>query len=398
MRELIRCILIVSAFLGFGGCAPKGLPLQIDAGVLEKAGLQYYWKVQLGLVRGENLSQVMRLDENLYCLTDQNRLIAIDAGRGLVKWSTSVAGPGETVFSPTHANNVRLPEKVGGIKDILSSESIPESKAFDAVMINTLSHVLVFDRSNGKLYRKIQFGFAASTAGVSDGKVFYVASTKGWYYAIRLREAVQSWWRSAEDMISAPVKYSAGYVYVADEAGTVIASSTQQSGRKQWVRKLNGAVTAEFHVDARGCFVPCDDQRLYAFRAIDGKKLWDRPFVCEGPLQDPVQVAENTAFQFARGDKFYAINLTTGKARWTKPDGRIVLAAFDGEVYLLNSRNTLMIIDEMPGTVKTSLPMTGWDVFAPNVSAPSVYVASRGGAVACIRKITAGRLSPEMLR
>ena len=75
-----------------------------------------------------------------------------------------------------------------------------------------------------------------------------------------------------------------------------------------------------------------------------------------------------------------------------------MLAAFDGEVYLLNENNTLLIIDEMLGTVKTSMPLTGWDLFVANTSTPAVYLASKSGNLACIRKTTAGHLTPEMLK
>ena len=131
---------------------------------------------------------------------------------------------------------------------------------------------------------------------------------------------------------------------------------------------------------------------------MDGEPLWEQPFVCEGPLRDPVQVAEYTIFQFARRDKFYAVNLVTGKQRWDLPEGRKALAVMDGEVYVLSDSNAMLIVDEMLGTVKTALPLTGWELFAGNTDKPAIYVASRSGKVACIRKLSTGRLTPDLLR
>ncbi len=400
MRELIKCLLVgLSTSLVLAGCVgPGAAPERLHASVLTEAGLQYYWQLPLNLSGGESIKQLIQLDENLYCLTNRRRLIVVDAAVGRPKWSHTVARVRQKVFSPTHVDRMWLPEKVSGLKEILSPDTVVRTAPFDAVLINTVSYVLVLDRADGRVYRKIPFSFAANTGGASDGQNFYVASVKGWYYGIRLQEAVEGWWLSADDAVRAPVKYFARRIYVADEAGKVIATNVEVRGEKEWDQQLSGAVTAEFHVDARGCFLPSDDNRVYAFDSLTGGKLWEQPFACQGPLRDPIQVAESTIFQFARGDKFYAIDLATGQERWSRKDGRTVLAAFDGEVYLLNDSRTLLIVNEILGTVRTSLPMTGWDLFATNVTTPAVYVATRDGKLACIRKIDAGILTPEMLK
>ena len=379
------------------GCG-GGRPQVVHPDVLAKAALQYYWRLDLELRKGESLTRLDRVDENLYCLTSEPRLIAIDASRGLMKWSFDVRSFGKVVFTPTHADGLEIARKVPGIKEILSPGISPKVKAFDAVLVNTLSYVLVLDRQSGEMYRSIPFDFAASTSGTSDGMHFYAGSTKGWYYAILLNEAIKDWWRSGRDMITVPVKYHAGRIYVADDSGMIYASDVADRGEKVWTRQLNGPVTAEFHVDERGCFVPCDDHRLYALDLDTGRGLWDRPFLCQGPLRDPVQVAENTIFQFARRDRFYAINLADGRARWSIPEGREVLAVIDGEVFVLTSSNSLLLINEILGTVKTSLPMTGWNLFVRNTSIPVIYVASGDGRVGCIRELSAGRLTSEALR
>jgi len=398
MRQFSRVLAAAVVIVSLAGCARQQGVQRLHSDVLAKAGLQYYWQSSLKLPAGESVERLILLDENLYCLTSRYRLVAVDAAVGTFKWRREVAELGQTVFRPTHAENLTMPEKVGGINDILSPDETVDLRTFDAVLINTLDYVLVIDRKTGKLYRKINFDFAANGGGASDGVSFYVGSTRGWYHAIRLRQAVEEWWLSADALIAAPVEYFGEIVYVADTAGSVIATATGRRGEKLWVRKLTGSVTAPFHVDKRGCFVPCDDNRLHAIDRLSGRPLWKLPFVARGPLRDPVQVSDNTVFQFARGDKFYAINLVTGKPRWDRPDGRVVLAAIDGEVFLLNNSNTLLIIDEMLGAVRTSLPMTGWDLFARNTSAGAIYVATRDGRLACIRRLSAGHLTAEMMK
>jgi len=150
-------------------------------------------------------------------------------------------------------------------------------------------------------------------------------------------------------------------------------------------------------VDRRGCFVPCEDNRLYAFDGLTGAELWE-PFICQGPLRDPIQVGANTIFQYAHGDQFYAINLVNGKERWHKADPRLVMAATGGNVYLLDKSRNLLIVNEILGTVKASLPMTGMDVFARNTDASAMYTATRDGRVFCIRLLSAGHMTPDDLK
>ncbi len=393
MRWLTVCLCVVLVGISLAGCTE---PQILHEDVLTNVGLQTYWELQLTLAPDESIAEIHRVDETLYCLTDLNNLIVVDALTGLRKWTRRIAQSGQTVFAPTHADRVMLTEKVIGVAEIMDPSKAPAPNIYDTVMINTLSHVLVIDRTNGRVIRKIAFDFSANTNGSSDGRYFYVGSTRGWYYAIRLAEAVKGWWLSADGMISAPVKEFGGRLYVADEAGNFIITTTGRKGEKLRTVKLSGSVTAEFHVDALGCFVPSDDNRLYAFD-LAGNRLWEQPFVCQGPLRQGVQVVNDTIFQFASDDKFYAIDRRTGQARWSHPTARRVLAAADGEVYLLNGSNSLLVVDELLGTVKASFPMTGWDLLLSN-SSSALYVATTEGRLACIRKISAGRLTPQMLK
>ena len=163
---------------------------------------------------------------------------------------------------------------------------------------------------------------------------------------------------------------------------------------------MHGAVTAALHVDERGCFVACEDNRLYAFDRQSGKPLWPA-VVCQGPLRQSPQVGDNTIFQYALRDQLYALDVATGVLRWAMPAGRAVVGiARDrgSQVFVLDAAGHLRVVEEISGQELVSVPISGLDVFLPNVTAPAVYAASRSGRVVCIRPLTAGSLTMEMLR
>ena len=411
MRGLIKLLvlLIVSGILVGCTSGPTMTAAQRAAKHIksvENAGLNYYWKCN-GLPKllrdGEKIARTFLIDENFYCLTNRNRLIAIDAARGVLQWTrwVHVAKPGVKVYDPVHTRNVMITRIPPTRKEILQPK--PEAdrgiKAFDAVIISTETNALVIDRKNGQEIRNIQFNFAAgaSAGACSNGKLLFVPDARGWYHAILLHQMIKSWTLSVEGAINLPPRYVDDKVIVASEKGYVQVASTFEARKKIWTRSLDAAIEAPFLATRDHLLVPCMDRRLHAFDPTTGRQLWE-PFDCKQPLKDVPQVSEVSAFQYARGGGFYALAIVTGKLRWTSPDARKVLAAMDNNVYLQDNRNRILVVDEILGEVKASIQMPRGDLLASNTSAPGIYGATRDGNLYCIRLLDAGHLTAEMLR
>jgi len=408
MRHGLNFLMLIflAATIAFAGCRGPADPWAnvVHSDVLDKAGVQYYWQKLIDLSKGERIARLLRLDENLYCLTDRNRIIAIDAQKGVFKWSQTIGTPAQMVFRFVHVDRMSLGENVATIEEIVDPAKLKRQPSFGALIVNTENRVTVINRDSGQVVRDIPFNFVANTGGGSDGKSFFVASTGGVVYMVQLEEAAEFPVFSPEAMISSPIACYGGNFYV----GTVNSRFQARLIRPQgsaaaWTKTLGGAVMAAspertlFYVGDNGCFVPCSDGRLYAFHPLHGGDLWNQPFVCQGPLISPVQVGKQTIFQYADRDKLYAIDLATGRKRWDNPAGRLALSVMDNEVFMLDGARNLLIVDEMLGTVKQSFAMTGYELFAANTLAPAVWAASVDGKVVCIRKLSAGHLKPDML-
>ena len=365
--------------------------------VLAKADLQYYWKRQLSLDRGEVIVRMYCMDENLYFLTDQNHLYAMDAAVGNPKWNLPVTRTQDTVFSPTHISNMRLSEKVEALENFGQPFPSEVFETFVAVLINSMNRLLVIDRKRGKVFRDIPFaGYVATNRGVSDGTYFYVASDSRLYYSLKLESGVNVWWKEMGETIMAPMSFYNGRLYMGTVKGVFRCADVDNFGEKRWQLRFYGPVRSGFHVDARGVFLACEDRQIYSLDPGSGVKLWD-PVSLKGAITGLMQVGELTIFQYAAGDGLYAINLANGKLRWKKPDGRRVLALMDGVVCLLDGRNNLQMVNEITGKSISSTPLGGFDFYAENLTAPAIYTARKDGKVFCIRPKRAGRLTAEML-
>ena len=418
MRVTTLLLMLAALALAIAGCGSRiEIPDPPDdiaqTQALAGAELGVYWQVDLTLNPGERVNRLCLLGQSLYCLTTHNRLMSLEAARGRSQWTFAPSRPDVHLYTPLHADGVVVPAGLpGNAPDKPGLVVTDQVQPFDAVIVNTLSDVLVLDRATGKVNMKVPLGFPAGTGGalaqIATGKyVYYLASATGQCYALDLSRALNLWQTDMGAAVRAAPAFYAGMLFVADEAGVLHAGSADPSGPKSlWnsnqidSQPMHGAVTADLVIDERGCFVPCQDNRLYAFDRTTGKALWP-PIVCQGPLRQSPQVGENTIFQYATRDRLYAVDIPTGTQRWALPAGRVVVALVrdrGSHVYLIDDANTLRVIEEISGQELASSPMTGFDVYLPNATVPAVYAASRTGRVACIRPLAAGRLTPEMVQ
>ncbi len=393
-------ILGLVAGLGLVGCQAGVSPSapNLSPAVLAKANLQYFWTMPLPLRPGETVYRLVRLDDSVYVLTSHNRLIAVDAVRGLYKWSYELGGRLEETYAPLHLDNLQLVGTVG-IANILNPPDLGKVKPVNVVLINTLGYYAILDRATGQELRKLPLHFPASSGCGSDGVSLYAGSMGGQYYAVRLTDGYNRWEMSTGDTIAASPQYFNRRLYLASKDGIfrMLDPEPQESSARLPIKaKTDGPLSADFYVDARGCFVPSEDYKLYAFDLGMTMELWN--FRTQGPLRQAVQVGKRSCFQYAENDRFYCIDVASGKGRWESPAGRLVVASTEPDIMLLTQNRHLQVIDEMTGQIKADLPLTGLDVFAANATAPAVYAAGKPGALVCIRPAGAPVLTAEMLK
>lgn len=397
MHVWVRWLMVLGLGALLSGCGqpPKGdefagVP---QPEVLARSGLHYYSHFQVRLDEGEQILSMHRLDENLYLLTNQHRLIACDSRSLAMRWSYQIDPRDTPVFRPVHADRLILSEKPTSITD-MTNQRLPVSRPFNAVMFNSLTHVVVLDRATGQEVRRAELPYAASAGGSFDSGYYFAPDTKGLTFAVSLPEEVQSWTFPADDMISAPVQIYNRNVYSVSRNGNVRVARVGRSRQDAWSAKLDGDFTRPFHVDERGCFITANNGRLYALDAVTGRPLWDTVYF-RNRVYDSPQVGQATLFQCVRDEGLYALNLVNGQQRWKQPGGVSVLATMGGKAFAIDKDHVLHVKDEIQGTTLSSLPMHGLDLFLPNTTAPTMYVATRCGRLFSVRPADAAAIRIE---
>ena len=315
------CLTLV-LLAGMTGCSsgPRASwDLAVTDAELAEAGLAYYWQNIVPLGPEEKIAHIWHLDENVYCLTDRNRVWVFDASTGERRWSEQLGPPRRRFFAASHADRVLLPGAVG-VNVAVNAPADRRLTEYDIVIFNTVTDALVYNRaSGGEPLQRIDFSradFAANTAVACDGTRVYVGSVKGRYYALDLETGLVSWKLRTQAPISATPAIMGQTLYVASSDATIYATDIgTKNGRKIWpipeAPQASAAFVGDVAVEDRGVFAGSQDYSVYAFEPVTGKQMWR--FRCSGAVMRPVQVGKANVYACAEGDKFYAIDLATGQ-------------------------------------------------------------------------------------
>jgi outer membrane protein assembly factor BamB len=369
---------------------------------LREHGLRIYWDRQAQLRPGETIARQYLLDENVYYLTNLNTLLCYNARTGVFKWACNVAPANTPVFAPAHVDEVTFPDDTLGMPEILAPETIQYAQSFDAVTINTLSYVMLINRETGHVVRSPDEGrfddFAADGPGVCDGINYFVGSPTGRCYALDLLagDGVEAWREDAYGSIGAAVRYYNDRVYFASYDGLLRCFKTVPEIEFIWAKITQGRLVTDFLIHRGRLLLPCETNRLYCLDALNGEELWP-PFITRGDLTTPVQASEDTIFQYADDDGLYAVDLHTGEQRWRLADGRYVAAVVEGVAYVIDANQQMRLIDELSGEQIGMIDMSDFTMIMPNADGSAIYAVTDDQILYCLRPLSAGYLTPDML-
>ncbi len=127
-------IAMTAILLSAPGLSPAN-PISEAAG--RQLNTQVLWTLRIPLAKDDSIVRTAVLDDNIYALTHSNKVFALHAGTGVVRWSAQVAEPGQTVRGPTHTAQYALFTTPGGVRifDRRTGELASEPRTLDGVII-----------------------------------------------------------------------------------------------------------------------------------------------------------------------------------------------------------------------------------------------------------------------
>ena len=231
---------------------------------------------------------------------------------------------------------------------------------------------------------------------IHDG-VAYVINKYGNGKAVRLRDRKVLWEvevrpsdKGKPNFVTAPV-YAEGKVVGALLDGH-LAAGDAKTGKKVWVRKLNGHIESSPLAVGDTLYIGTDTTNVIALRAADGKTLWS--FNAPGAVKASPSYDRGRVFAADYQSAMYALDAKTGKLIWRSNTTKVApfgrggffsspAVAF-GRVYAARDDGTVYAFDERSGKVEWAFH-TGGPVYGSPALArvpgtpPTVYIGSEDG-------------------
>jgi len=349
------------------GAKPAPTVVALDPAGLKAADLTLYWQSTTPLEPHERLRRMVRLDENLYLLTDQGAVIALDAATGMLRWSAQLASRDIRIHGPTHGPKL--------------------------VYFTTTSGVHGLDRATGELKLRWKGPFAPSGPAVSDGQTLYVGGTNGRMYAVRLSDLAVLWQFMTDGMVSARPAVVGSALFTASQDGVVYACQKADKQRL-WVSDPLGPILADLAASGDCLYVAGTRQSLDCYDPAKGRLRWRVRM--PGPLYAAPRIIGPRLYQHVDQHGLWCLDRQTGKVLWRRGDALDVLAEHKDLVWLRTNHGSLQGVDKATGKVQKEI-VCGARLWAANEVDDAIYVATVQGKVFCLRPWEVGYLRYEQV-
>ncbi len=327
--------------------------------LLDHARLKIVWQQALPLNPGETFAALTLLEDRLYLRSSRNYLWSLDASRGDVVFSRSVAPQGIPVLC------------LDCYGDTLVS-----------VVGNRLTE---FRDDTGTDVRVSNLGVSIVAPPVRNSQFFYVPGADRRLHVFRADYLVRTFKAAADDdSLITTVCADETEVVFGTATGSVMAMAAD-APRKLWSFKAAGGIAGSVIREGDSFFLASKDTHVYRIDVTDTNTVqltWR--FQTEAVLDREPRVTERFVYQYATGRGVTAIDKQTGRAAWARPEGVDLLAEAGGKAYIITRVRTLAVMDNATGKRLYSVncaPVTG---HAANTENARIYVADGLGRVVCL--------------
>jgi outer membrane protein assembly factor BamB len=321
----------------------------------EAAGLTVYWQRSIPLEKGERLSRIVRIEENLYLVTQQGRVLTLDAATGVFRWSASLAQEDIRLLGPTHG---------------------PDQVYFGSVL-----GIYGLDRIHGDKRLLWRSPIAPSSPIASDGQEMYFGTIDGRVVSIRQRDLLMTWQFSTDGLVTATPILRGSNLYVVSQMGQV-SGATKASKTRLWQTQTTGPVHAEPAVQGDRLYVASMDQSLWCFDLTTGQTTWRTRM--QYPLPSAPHATAGNVYLPVPGHGLFGLRPDNGKIAWHREEAAAFLAETDDLVWLAGRGSGLLGCDKVSGEIRHEIAISA-NLYFSNVEDDAIWMASDNGQLICLR-------------
>jgi outer membrane protein assembly factor BamB len=316
---------------------------------------------------------LVRHGELLYAVG--NGLLALDSESGSRRFGHTSPGRSSPALAPASAYKtdtlvVTAPSGVFGLN------------AGGGVTVPLVNHVIGAERWAGP--QSAGGGFFgpadAEHPVTADGVIYTALPGTNSVVALDPNDGQVQWRRThhEDDAVSAAINRPAvkdGLVFVTNWPKQA-AAYRAETGERQWLVELDDQLLHPPVATDEGVVVP-SREFVYLLDPADGTEMWR--YATDGNATESTPaVADETVFVADERESLHAIDLVTGRQRWTAPfDGPTTPVVADGTVYAVESGYSLVALNAESGETLFEYRPTQVPLSTPIVGDGVLYAANR---------------------
>jgi len=365
MRKALRretWVFCTVCLLGLGATSARGADASnwlISEALLDHAKLTMVWQETLPLKKGEEIEQMVLLNDRLYVRSERNYAWSLDRGTGRGIFNGSVAPAGFPIL--------------GWV-------------SYENRLISIIDNQLVqFDRDTGARQSTDNLDVSVVAPPVRNSRFFYLSGGNQRLHALRSDDLVELFQVSARNpsTINSVLADEEMAVFATD-AGNLIAIAAD-APRKLWQFDAAEGISGPVIREERSFYFASRDTNVYRVDMIDtttATLVWK--FQAEALLDRAPRVTPHAVYQYALGRGLSAIDKTSGQALWSLPEGLDLLADTAGRAYVMTKFNTLTVMDNVTGRKLYAVNFAPVAYHTANPLDRKIYVAGADGRLACL--------------
>jgi outer membrane protein assembly factor BamB len=362
-------ICAAAALTGLSGCSifkdNRGpviiAPVATDLPGLQSVGLHQVWQRQVPLEPGERIKKTWRLGLSIWIATTESRIIRIDAKSGVLKWSNGLGRENFDIYKPI---------------ELKGADGFPNGQ----VLVVTRGEAFIFSMETGDILRQGRLNMSVSADPVLIGNTLCVGGADT-FYGLYMDVLGMKHWRvpaPGDLFLSAPVAMD-NNVLIGSRNGHLWRISAD-NGDWDWKdRKTNGNIVGGLVADYNAVYVPCEDQRVYAFRTDTGGEIWEQQL--EGRLEETPVLAGPDVLVTSVNRTMYALSRQSGQVKWKTENIAQVATINDDTVWVGDTTGVIRQLSLETGEEKAAALTNGIQLFVRNNVDQKVILVTNAGLV-----------------
>lgn len=249
------------------------------------------------------------------------------------------------------------------------------------LLVCSENDIQFLDLKTGQLHDRQSLAVITNTEPALVGDMAIFGCATGEVLGHNLRSGYKQWGHKIQGRITGKPALIDGLVAVLSDAGELVILDPvtgESSGRRQ---KIFSGIDNSLAVGDGRVYVASRDQSVWAFNAIDGRRVWR--YRTESSLRDQPTYHDSNLYQAVPGKGLMCFEASTGDVKWTASGITGSVVGVRGGRLLAWTGSELLTLDAARGDVVARVAMPGvatvkTDAFVDG----NVYTVSRlGGRV-----------------